>query len=160
MSGTTPRLGLVYATAADPVTNYPATNQQGQTQLDTALSRYLSGVTVVNGTNVAQTPNVHVTFPAGRYTLAPVLVLQAAGTSFWLAAFANLTKDGVDIYAATKTGAASTATNLQIHWQATPGQTVRLAVPDLEDDSDQGGEDEFVPLPDPVDQLEGDDAGA
>lgn len=147
MTATTPKLGIIYPTPTDPVTNYPATAQAAATTIETWLSRMLSGVTTVgNGANVAQTPDVHVTFPAGRYTVAPVIVASAYGTALWLVGIHNLTKDGVDLYAHTKAGNPASVTGLQIHWQTMPGQTVLLAA------ADDGEEPE--PLPEPHEQDE------
>lgn len=148
--GATPRYGIAYPTPGDPVTNYPATAQQAAQTVETALTKLLAGAVTVAGTNVATTPSVHVTFPAGRFTGPPVVVLQPYATSAWDAGMNSLTKDGMNVYGFTRNGNPATTGGFTIYWHALPGQSVRAAAA-LEDDDLEDDDDGALPLEDGAD---------
>lgn len=136
--GATPRYGIAYPVPGDPVTNYPATAQQAATTVETFFTKLMAGSVTVVGTNVATTPSVHVTFPAGRFTGPPVVVLQPYATSAWDAGLNSLTATGMNVYGFTRNGNPATTGGFTIYWQAMPGQSVRALEDDELEDPDAG----------------------
>jgi hypothetical protein len=119
MSATTPKVGIVYVVPTDPVADYPAVASAAATTIDKRLGRILAGEVLVSATNAVNTNIVTVTFPAGTFTVPPFVTAQSIGTNTWLAYLPiQVTVNGFQLAATTKSSAAASVTNLHVQWQA------------------------------------------
>ncbi len=115
MPSTTTR-GFPYPLDSDPVADGAKATRDLAQKVDSALGVTAAG-TVIVAVSASAIGSAPITFPAGRFSSAPILNATVAGTTLYFATISTPTTTGATINVRRFDNTAATV-NVTVHWQA------------------------------------------